>query len=283
MTLVLACFMDESKKSKKIFVHFNPASLKLAVTNPTPDESGGATQTKAKSSSKLDLELIFDSTDNGKDVREYSDGLKKLGFLEDSNKSLPKVIFEWGTFAFTGIIESFNETFEFFSDQGVPLRETISLSMKGLKLDEKRAPAQANNPAGNMVQPSANAFGTTGLAQSLGSASAGRNIAAQNGLESMRFPGASPLSVGLEVSLKGPSGLSAPESGFSIDAGSVFGATASAGVTASGGAFAGLGSKIANIATLKTQLEPLPNIAIGTGFDLAGRISESSNISFKTN
>jgi Contractile injection system tube protein len=283
MTPVLATFMEEGKSGSKFDVHFNPASLKLAVSNTIPDEGGGS-QTKAKSASKLDLELVFDSTEDGKDVRETSNKLKALGFLTESTKALPKVVFEWGTFAFTGVIESLNETFEFFSGQGVPLRETMAVSMKGLKLDEKRAQQQQGGSQGAMIPPGGGSQGTTGVAQSLGNPAAGRGIAAQNGLESMRFPGSASLAVGADVSLKGPAGLSLPEGGLSIQAGGVFGGQASARVTASAGAFAGLGPKVSTGNVLKLQLDSIPSfspvISGGRSFDLSGRISPSSGASF---
>ncbi len=281
MTQAMATFREEGKAGEKITVHFNPSSLKLAVTNTIPDEGGGASQTKSKSASKLDLELIFDSTDDGTDVRNASYGLKKLGFLTDSNKPLPKVVFEWGTFSFTGVIESLNETFDFFSDEGVPLRETMAVSLKGLKLDEKRAQEPAAGAGvGSLVPPGKGARGTTGLAQGLGNPAAGRSIAAQNGVESMRFPGAAPMAVGGDVALKGPAGLSLPQGGSTLNATGTFGGLASAGVTASGGAFAGLGNKVSSGGPLKLELDPLQALSAGTEFDLTGRIKSTSSASF---
>jgi hypothetical protein len=282
MTQAMATFHEEGKTGDKVTVHFNPATLKLAVTNTIPDEGGGANQTKAKSASKLDLELVFDTTDDGTDVRDASDGVKKLGFLTNSSTPLPKVVFEWGTFSFTGVIESLNETFDFFSDEGVPLRETMSVSLKGLKLDEKRAQDPASGAgAGSLVPPGNSARGTTGLAQGLGNPSAGRSIAAQNGVESMRFPGAAPLAVSGDVALKGPAGLSLPQGGAALGFGGLVGSLASAGVTASGGAFAGLGNKLQSGGQLKLELDPLQSLpAAGTAFDLTGRIKATANPSF---
>ncbi len=287
MTLALASFMEEGKAGSKFKVSFNPASLKLAVSNTIPDEGGGGSQTKAKSTSKLDLELVFDSTDDGKDVREQSDKLKKLGFLTQSTKALPKVVFEWGTFSFTGMIESLNETFEFFSGEGVPLRETVAVSMKGLKLDERKASA-----AGGSADPSSTlasgggALGATGLAQELGNPAAGRMIAAQNGLESMRFPGASPLAISGGPVLQGPLGASAPAevAGFSANLavrGGSFGASASAGVAARTGAFAGLGASSGFGAAVKLPSSIASAPVINRNFDLSGRATPAGAVSFQ--
>ena len=274
----MASFMEEGKGATKFNVHFNPASLKLAVSNTIPDEGGS--QTKSKSASKLDLELIFDSTGDGKDVRETSNKLKALGFLTKSTKALPKVVFEWGAFAFTGVIESLNETFDFFSSQGVPLRETIAVSMKGLKLDEKRETPQSSNSSSGTLPPGGSALGTTGLAQGLGNPAAGRDIAAQNGLESMRFLGAASLSIGGEVALRGPAGLSISAQGAGVDVGGLFGSLASAGVSSSSGAFAGLSTRLVAAIPIKLQLEPFPAFSGAGSFDLSGRLTSSSAASF---
>ena len=274
----MASFMEEGKKATKFDVHFNPASLKLAVSNTIPDEGGS--QTKSKSVSKLDLELIFDSTGDGSDVRATSDKLKALGFLAKSTKALPKVIFQWGAFSFTGVIESLNETFDFFSAQGVPLRETVAVSMKGLKLYEKLEAAKGGTSSNSTMPTGGSALGTTGLAQGLGNPAAGRDIAAQNGLESMRFPGTASLSVGGDVALRGPAGLSISEQGAGIDVGGLFGSLASAGVSSSAGAFAGLSTRLVAANPIKLQLDPVPAFSGAGSFDLSGRLTSSSDASF---
>ena len=38
-------------------------------------------------------------------------------------------LFLWGTFQFVGLVESYNETLDFFSASGVPLRATVSMSL----------------------------------------------------------------------------------------------------------------------------------------------------------
>ncbi|MEJ2065025.1 MAG: hypothetical protein P8X74_17400 [Reinekea sp.] len=38
--------------------------------------------------------------------------------------------FQWGTFVFVGMVSSYNETLDFFTPEGVPLRATLALTLK---------------------------------------------------------------------------------------------------------------------------------------------------------
>jgi hypothetical protein len=47
-----------------------------------------------------------------------------------SNKRVPPgVSFEWGRFKFPGVVDSLQETLDYFSEDGVPLRATIALGI----------------------------------------------------------------------------------------------------------------------------------------------------------
>ena len=57
---------------KKVTVQFNPQSLKVALSNQNSggDQPGGSSrQFVGSGSSKLTVELIFDTSDDGSDVR----------------------------------------------------------------------------------------------------------------------------------------------------------------------------------------------------------------------
>ena len=41
----------------------------------------------------------------------------------------PAIRFQWGTFQFDGVVDSINESLEYFSSQGIPLRATVSMKM----------------------------------------------------------------------------------------------------------------------------------------------------------
>src|SRR5262245_52084071 len=124
-------------------VHFNPISLVYSVENSSPQQSGDPKrrQFAAQFSAKLSMDLQFDNTDNGDDVRR--DTLKVARFMQASGnaqaaaaaaasddgtppKAQPVLSFEWGAYHFQGTMESFKETIDFFSAEGVPLRALVS-------------------------------------------------------------------------------------------------------------------------------------------------------------
>lgn len=290
MTLAFATFTAEKSKAPPVKVHFNPVSLKVSSTNTIADKAGQAHQASAVTASKLDLELIFDTSDTGEDVRGASNGLKAMGFVEKANQALAKVTFSWGAFSFVGSIESFTENIEFFSSEGVPLRLTAQLTMRGLKqvaLPASRAAADPGADAGNVATAPApaNGLGATGAAQNAGDPRAGRALAAANGAPSMRFPGGGTLAVVTDAPLSGPAGLSVPAAGGLAEAlaGASFGAANSAGLPASSGAFAGLGASAGASfsASLSLDTAALRSGALkggGARFDLAGkRIASTSS------
>lgn len=228
-------------------VMFNPASLKISLTNKLQDEqAGGAQNGQAKQStqgttSKLETELIFDTTELGADVRELSGKLKSLALtMKGAEAKPPQVEFRWGRFAFKGVIESYNETLDFWSSEGVPLRSTVQVTMQGSGPDtvNEKAPAKA---VLNTATPGGR--GTTGVATEAGDPRAGRALAAANGVEDMRMAVGGALTVQASVELKAAVGFSASASvgiGASVGAGAGLGVGASAGVGV--GASAGFGA-----------------------------------------
>src|ERR1043166_5648700 len=61
-------------------VHFNPASLQFTVTNTLREEGRGGQKKQyvTQSSGKLTVDLIFDTTDNGDDVRDTTKRIAKF-------------------------------------------------------------------------------------------------------------------------------------------------------------------------------------------------------------
>jgi len=153
----------DSDESKYILVQFNPSSLKVALSNSLKaDNTGGSTPTAAqyveKSESTLAVQLLFDTT-VARDTRfQFDDAqgqnrtasatqeansdvriqTKKIAstFMQPQNPDAEKPSaplrcrFQWGAFAFVGMLSSYNETLDFFSPEGIPLRATLALSFK---------------------------------------------------------------------------------------------------------------------------------------------------------
>ena len=125
-------------------VQFNPETLKVTFANQlrTPDGAGDQSGTAARQfvgagTTKLALQLLFDVSapqpDGGTvdDVRRLT---QKVAYYitpkaQGSDLVPPQLRFIWGSFQFDGLMDSLEETLEFWSPEGRPLRATLSLSM----------------------------------------------------------------------------------------------------------------------------------------------------------
>ena len=226
-----ACFLNTTDHSK-VEVHFNPASLQYGISNEirgTDDKK--PKQFVDKSSATLSMDLVFDTTDSGKDVRVATGRVAALMKPDEEKRTPPQVEFQWGAFRFTGMVESFKETLEFFSADGVPLRASVSLSLvsqEKIFVKEAASDNSGRDALGRGKQhktrdaprSSGDGRGVAGLAARLGDAAAARLLAAANGIENPRFPGRSLLQIPGETAPAPPRGLvpeaaGRPPTGFS--------------------------------------------------------------------
>jgi len=232
-----------------VLVQFNPTSLSYSVQN-TLEKKGrdaNAKQFVAQSTAKLEFDLIFDSTHDGSDVRRDTDKIKQFlnpGDRQQNRDQAPPLIgFRWGTFKFKGIVESFKETLDFFSGEGVPLRSTVKLTLssqdpKDVFAEQEFGEGDASAAAGGDVRlATIPERGTSELASRGGDRNGGRAVAAANGFESMRNPGAGMAAVASGgVELKAAAAFST-----GVSAGAALGGSAGLGIGAGAGAGAGIG------------------------------------------
>ena len=240
----------------EIPVHFNPASLKYTISNTLKNKGSGNKKKQyiAQSTGKLSMDLIYDTTNSGEDVRRHTSNVAKMMNPKDETVP-PVVIFEWGLYSFQGMLESYNETNEFFSPKGIPLRATINITISSqdevFEGVEDTAPTGGTIDSGTKAVPAypAPGKGTTDLATKGGNPAAARKIAADNGLENMRFPEREALEITESVIPKPPSSFSPGGKGGFGDrmlssavraAGIPANAKMSAGISAAAGAFDGL-------------------------------------------
>jgi hypothetical protein len=257
---------------KPIEVHFNPASLVYSVENSTPQQGGDPKRRQHASqfTGKLTMDLQFDTTDTGADVRKITDQValfmqssadasKSAGKSGANPPAQPVLAFQWGTYIFKGIMESFKETIDFFSADGVPLRALVSIGLarQDNVFDEGSSLLGTGTGAGSKVETSS-ADSATSAATKGGDPSAARALASANGLENPRFTGGASLQVNAGIQLNAAAGFAASASlgggigvsgglGVSVSAGASagigasLGGSASAGIGASAGASAGVG------------------------------------------
>lgn len=277
-------------------VQFNPASLRVTTTNQLDDDHPN--QVSKPTGFKLDVELLFDSTHDGSDIFQKTRAIRDAatataqgatapaggaGGSSASSRSgtaasgLSLVTFSWGTTHYRGYIESLNETLDYWSSDGVPLRSTLQISIKGttenfLTGTYGTVARYTENPAPRALEIVATDAASdqarfTRTAAAGGDGSTGRGLAGLNGVENMRggtsaFAGAS----------------AGAFAGASAGAGASASAGASAGASASAGAFAGAGASASAGAGVSAGAGA--QLQAAAAFRLAGGVSAGASLGF---
>lgn len=190
-----------------VAVHFNPASLQYTVSNTLKDEGKGAKKKQyvSQTTAKLSMDLVFDTTDIGEDVRVTTDRMARLlqPVAAGKDKNVPPTVkFSWGAYAFTGLVEQYKETLDFFAAGGVPLRSSINLTLSSRDVVFESGTGQpvsvdttlGAEPVVTLADDGPG--GAQGAANAAGDPHAARAIAAANGAASLRFGAGAGLAVG---------------------------------------------------------------------------------------
>jgi hypothetical protein len=257
---------------KEVPAQFNPQTLKINFSNENRgggQPGGSATQYVGSGTSKMAVELLFDTTADGSDVRENT---KKVAYFiqakpdprnRNNVRVPPGLSFEWGSFIFRGVVNTMDETLDYFSEEGVPLRATIALSISRPEIEFiSGTPGQSDGGAGaGSAQGSAQgqATGATTPLESARQGDSVQRLASRNGKSSdwkaiasanniddpLRLSAGALLNVNAKVNLNAGISLSANASasaGASAGANIRAGANASTGARASAGASASAGT-----------------------------------------
>ncbi|MEK9766316.1 MAG: hypothetical protein VW274_07535 [Thalassolituus sp.] len=294
---------DDPDMNNAIDVQFNPVSLKVNLANTLKanerDGSSGAAQYVDKSSSTLTLDLMFDTTrsdeDAGDDFAEGSDVrdltrriaetfIKPEETSDNKMKAPKRCLFQWGSFEFIGMVESYDETLEYFSPQGRPLRAKLALKLKEdrFQFRQRSSGVSDANPAMPTLSPtgqSEDAQPKPGQEDSpVPGPSEGdnnwRDTSDYNGIENPRMPGVSTLAT--------PTKGCKPSGGLSAGVSAGFGASAAMKASASVSASASLN---ANLNTgLSAGLTAGINAGLSAGLTVSAGfgVSASSKASAKT-
>lgn len=248
----------------RIPVQFNPETLKVSYANQIVEPSSGgskkgptARQFLGAGTTKLSLTLWFDVTSPpyASDVMDVRDLTAQISFFvtptpstlanqKDNTQFHPSPVrFQWGSFAFDGLMDSLEESLEFFGPNGNALRASLAVSMSRQKTtpvsnsSASQAPTGGAGPAtGPGGQPPGTAPLTAAsagasvqnLADQQGVGANWQSIAAANGIENPRM-----LVPGALVDLNARVGVGA-------GAGASLGVSGSFGVGVAGGVDAGL-------------------------------------------
>ena len=141
----------KDKESVKVPFLFNPKELSIEKSNQysevnIPGLPSPIVQFVRGNARSVTMDLFFDTYEQGKDVRIHTDQItgwdagsmysrlpnEKKGLKEkDSDLHAPPVcIFIWGAFTFQCIIERVSKRFTMFLPEGIPVRATLSVTLK---------------------------------------------------------------------------------------------------------------------------------------------------------
>jgi hypothetical protein len=147
-------------------VDFDPQSLQLTYTvlgNQGTQGTKGRVNTQKSveqwtgQTTTLTVSLLFDSSTTSDSVQTKTERLVQLtlGGNPTARVRPSRVLrFHWGTFTFVGSIQSMTETIDYFSEQGVPLRATVNLTLQEVAPPShtaSAAPTAPNRPFGASI------------------------------------------------------------------------------------------------------------------------------------
>jgi len=197
-----AGFTDEINLDKKCQVQFNPETLKVSFANQvaTPSGAGDQKGTPARQfvgtgTTKLSLQLWFDVTAPMPPEQTQEEDVRKLTakvayFItpkpEGTKFVPPAVRFIWGSFQFDGIMESMEESLEFFSSEGRPLRASVTINLTQQKITEFKFGDMAG-PGTRPLTPAPQGKSVQSMADSQGKGDNWQNIASANNIENPRL------------------------------------------------------------------------------------------------
>lgn len=287
-------------------VQFNPVSLKVSLSNTLKENkrngNSRAAQFVDKSSSSLSVELLFDTTyidagegesqndiEQGSDVRDQTRKIAER-FLKpvesgEQMEAPKRCLFQWGSFEFVGMVENYEETLDYFSKEGRPLRAKVVLRLKEDRYQFRQrsdgvAAAQQETP---ILSPTGN--GDTGTNQNTSPVPGGsegpgnwRDTALYNGIENPRLPSASFLAVpkvtaGASVGIRAGAGAGfGVKTSFSAQPAFSFGASASLGTRVEGAFATDPGVRVSGGAAIESGIDtageaPTIELDAGVGFD----------------
>lgn len=254
-------FKDQiNKEERTVQVQFNPETLKVSYANQVKEPSGSGDQSGSPAklfvgsgTTKLSVQIWFDVTNEGATVSDVRELTGKVAYFitpkaEGKSFKPPAVRFLWGTFKFDGIMDSLEESLEFFSEDGRPLRASMTFSLSQQQIlfipPEQSSPMQragtrpytaaTQGPSGSSVQS---------MAAANGQGNNWKGIAAGNGIENPRLlaPGQLvDLNAGVSVGIGGSIGVSGGVSG-GISGGISVGVGGGVGGSVGGGVGGGFG------------------------------------------
>lgn len=155
----------ETETGSKISCLFNPTTLQMVKANSwsgdtRPGRNAPELLFDGGQSGTMTLDLLFDTTADGKPVTDHTNKLTKLMAVDTSlsdydaarNNGRPQwVKFHWGDMhTFKAVITNLDLTFTYFASTGVPLRAKVNLTLTQYEPDANWGP---QNPTSGTPSP----------------------------------------------------------------------------------------------------------------------------------
>jgi hypothetical protein len=206
----LVPLVDGKTEGTPVEVQFNPQTLKLNYSNQVAggtQPQGSSPQFASTGVTKLSMELWFDVTlplpkgaPATSDVRKLTEQIVSFINVQNTNstdqqiRTPPNLKFKWGSFIFTGTMDSMDETIDLFSPDGIPLRASVSVSLSKHDLTFEFSNATGSSSRGAGASPLSTAKAGDSLQQMAAQAgiSNWQGVARANGIANPRIlqPGA---------------------------------------------------------------------------------------------
>lgn len=122
-------------RDESIDVLFNPREYTVRKSthweqHRSPGSDAPPLEFTSGASSTLAMELLFDTWEAGKDVREHTSRVLALATVDKELKRPPRVLFSWGGFTFEGVLEEVTQRFILFARSGMPVRALLQVSLR---------------------------------------------------------------------------------------------------------------------------------------------------------
>lgn len=135
------------KVKEEIPVLFNPTEYTIEKSNEfasinIPGLESPLLQFSRGNLETLTMDLFFDSYEENKDVRGYTNKITELLNIDPAIHAPPILRFVWGNLNFTCVLSRVSKKFTMFRSDGKPVRATLSVTFNefktGLSSREKR-------------------------------------------------------------------------------------------------------------------------------------------------
>ena len=121
------------------WIVFNPTEYSVGMSSDLSQKCG-KTQFNGLSLDDFNLKLLFDTYEDGKDVRKETIKIAKLAMPSVNGKTTqrpPVVLITWGGFKYKGVIKNVSQNFTMFLASGVPVRAELEITVENTLSDSE--------------------------------------------------------------------------------------------------------------------------------------------------